>query len=115
VAAAGIIGVPMSWPIRWILLGALGGHWLRQAPAFSPVLIRYPNGLWAAPELGRSALRLRSDTRYASWWIRLILHDGQGALTVLLLRDQFDTQDWRALQAVFRRLPAVPRSSGPMP
>ena len=106
VAAAGIIALPISWPIRCFLLVALGGHGLRQAPAISPVLVSYPNGTWAAPELGRSALRLGSGTRYAGWWIRLLLHDGQGTLKILLLRDQFRTPVWRALQAGLRRLPA---------
>ncbi len=112
VAAAGIIGLPIEWPIRCLLLAALGGHWLRQAPKSSPVLVRYPNGTWAAHELGRSALRLGAGSSYASWWIRLLLHDEQGALTVLLLREQFRAQDWRALRAVFGRLPGGPPTDG---
>ncbi|MEE8237806.1 MAG: hypothetical protein V3S67_05775 [Gammaproteobacteria bacterium] len=106
-AAAGIIGLPISWPIRCLLLAALGGHWLRQAPKSSPILVRYPNGTWAVPELGRSALRLGARSSYATWWLRLRLHDGQGTLKFLLLRDQFQAQDWRALRAVFGRLPRV--------
>jgi hypothetical protein len=105
VAAAGIIGLPISWPIRCLLLAALGGHWLTQAPESSPILVRYPNGTWAAPELGRGALRLGAGSTYATWWIRLLLHDGQGTLTILLLREQFRTRDWRALRAAFGRLP----------
>ncbi len=104
VAGAGIIGLPISWPVRCLLLASLGVHWLWQAPQCSPVLVRYPNGTWAAPELGRSALRLGSGSSYASWWIRLRLHDGQGTLKILLLRDQFRMQEWRALRAAFGRL-----------
>ncbi len=110
-AAAGIVAVPVSWPVRCLLLAALGGHWLRLAPVLSPVLVGSPNRTWAAPELGRNALRLVSGTRYASWWIRLILHDEQGTLKVLLLRDQFRAQDWRALQAAFYYI----RASGDKP
>ena len=108
VAAAGIIGLPIWWPIRCLLLAALGGHWLRQAPKSSLILVRYPNGTWAAPELGRGALRLGAGSSYASWWIRLLLHDGQGTLTVLLLREQLRTRDWRALRAVLGRATGGP-------
>jgi hypothetical protein len=108
VAGAGIVGLPISWPIRCLLLVALGVHWLWRAPEFSPILVRYPDGTWAAPELGRRALRLGPGSSYAGWWIRLRLHDGRGTMKVLLLRDQFRTQDWRALRAAFGRLAGPP-------
>ncbi len=98
-------------PIRCLLLVALGGHWLRQAPKSTPILVRYPDGTWAVPELGRRALQLGAGSTYASWWIRLLLHDGRGTMKVLLLRDQFRTQDWRALRAAIVRL-AGPTTDG---
>ena len=103
VGAAGIIGLPVSWLIRCPLLAALVVHGWWRLPEPSPVLIGYPNGTWAAPELGRAALRLTSGSMVATWWLRLVLRDGRGRLPVLLLRDQLCAEDWRALQAFLRR------------
>ena len=103
VSAAGILGLPVSWLIRCLLLAALVDHWWRQLPEPPTVLISYPNGTWAAPGLGRSALRLTSGSMVATWWLRLVLRDDRGRLPVLLLRDQFCAEDWRALQAFLRR------------
>jgi len=105
VGAAGIIGLPVSWLIRCPLLAALVVHSWRLFPEHPPVLIRHPSGAWAAPGLGRSALRLTSGSMVATWWIRLELCDGRGRLPILLLRDQLCAEDWRALQAFLRRPP----------
>jgi len=107
VGVAGIISLPISWLNRCVLLVLVAGHGLKLAPELSPVLVRYPNGLWSAPEIGRGALRLGVGSGYAGWWLRLILHDADGTLKVLLLRDQFQAPEWRALQAAFRRLPGA--------
>ncbi|MFP6828554.1 MAG: hypothetical protein VCC36_05875 [Gammaproteobacteria bacterium] len=88
VGAAGIIGLPVSWLIRCPLLAALVVHWWRQLPETPPVLNCLPNGTWAAPGLGRTAVRLTSESMVATWWVRLVLRDGRGRLPVLLLRDQ---------------------------
>ncbi len=108
VGAAGIIELPLPWVLRCWLLAAVAGHGYRRFPRVSPAYLRYRNGIWAVPAVHGGRLRLAPGSRYSSWWIRLILEGRRGSIPVLVLYDQLEKHEWRALQAAIRRRP--PRS-----
>jgi len=88
-----------------LLLAALACHACARYPRF-PADIRLLRGCSISALGSRGGtLSMGPGTRYSTWWIHLVLVGEGGPTRVLLLKDQLETHDWRALQAAVRRRP----------
>ena len=84
-----------------LLLAVCVHAWIR-LPGSSILLLRFGDGSWAIPEQGRFKLQLAPNSSYSTVWVRLVFEADGARNTVLLLRDQMETEDWRRLQVAVR-------------
>jgi hypothetical protein len=100
--AAAVVAWPL--PVRIVLLALVAAHGILRYPARIPEeLVRRRDGSWVLPRPGVTGLRLGPGSCCTHAWIRLVLVGPVRRRVVVLLRDQFTSPVWRALQAVLRR------------
>ncbi len=99
--------------------GALTGaalfvHAILRRPRPPPPLVRLADGRWSVPDAGVSGAVLGAGTRFTRGWVRLELAArGRAPATLLLMHDQLDPEEWRALQAALRRGQSAGFDEGP--
>jgi hypothetical protein len=77
--------------------------WRRSDPP--EVLVGSRNGAWALPGRGLYDCRPGSQTRVGRFWVWLVLEPAEGGrIALLLLNDQLEEHDWRALVLALREL-----------
>jgi hypothetical protein len=102
VAAAAVFALAIAWPAKALLLAAAVLHARIRRPQWPALLVRDRDGVWALPDRGLTGLIVAPGSRFCQWWVYLVLSDGRSFRRVLLLRDQFDSETWRRLQAALR-------------
>ncbi len=102
-AAALLLAAPPA-PVMLLLGGVVALHAaLRQPCEAPPVLYRRRDGTWSVPRHGGGRLRMGAGSVLGGVWLRLVLVDQRRRLVVVLLRDQFEAEVWRVLQARLRQ------------
>jgi hypothetical protein len=84
-----------------LALATVAAHALWRYPRTPRLLILHRDGTWAVPERGWHGLDLGPGTTWTTWYVELVFMAPAGA-RVLVLKDQLDTEDWRALQLAVR-------------
>jgi hypothetical protein len=106
-AGAAVLALTVPWPLKALLLAGVAAHACARRPARPERMIRDSSGGWALPERGLAGLFAAPGSRFGRWWVYLVFSDGSERLRILLLRDQFDSEAWRRLQAALRRRPGI--------
>lgn len=79
-------------------------HAALRRPAAPMPVCRHADGAWSLPALGLERLALRPGTAVGPFWARLALGAaGARTVSIVLLADQLEPEDWRRLRAVLRR------------
>ncbi|HEX9876490.1 MAG TPA: protein YgfX [Gammaproteobacteria bacterium] len=107
VAVAAVLALAVPWLLKPLLLAGIAAHACARRPGRPERLVRDSSGGWALPERGLADLFAAPGSRFGRWWAYLVLSDGSEKLRILLLRDQFDSETWRRLQAALRRRPGI--------
>jgi hypothetical protein len=96
-----IVAVATTYPISFLgkILVSVGvlGHACLRTPSSCGRLLRTPDGRWAVPERGVFGFELHTRTRYAGWWVHLVLSAPGRRFELVLLYDQVDAAQWSAL------------------
>jgi hypothetical protein len=96
-----------------LALATISVHAIGRHPRTPRLLVLQTDGTWAVPERGWHALRLAPGTTWTTWYVELVFDAPAGA-RVVLLKDQLDAEDWRALQLAVREHDAgVPSADSP--
>jgi hypothetical protein len=106
-AGTAVLALAVPWPPKVLLLAGIAAHACARRPAPPERMIRDSSGDWALPERGLADLFAAPGSRFGRWWVYLVLSNGSEKLRILLLRDQFDAETWRRLQAALRRRSGV--------
>lgn len=84
-----------------LALAAIAAHGIGRYPRTPRLLMLHRDGTWAVPERGWHGLRLAPGTTWTTWYVELVF-PGPAEMRILVLKDQLDAEDWRALQLVVR-------------
>ena len=95
----------LGWPLKLAAAAGLVAHMALRRPPEPIPIFRHADGTWSLPSLGLDRLALRSGTAVGPFWARLALGGAHSskAVTVVLVKDQLEREDWRRLQAELRR------------
>ncbi len=102
-AVALLLAAPPA-ALMLLLGGVLALHSAWRLPGDAPpVLLRRRDGTWTVPHRGHGRLHVAAGSVLGGSWVRLVLVDQRRRLVVILLRDQFEAEVWRVLQARLRQ------------
>jgi hypothetical protein len=101
VLAAAVLLLDVPLVLTAVALAALATHALGRRPQTPKLLVMHADGTWDVPERGWHRLALAPGTTWTTWYVELVFAGPRGA-RVLVLKDQLDTEDWRALQLAVR-------------
>jgi hypothetical protein len=102
-AAAGVATSGLPSAAAGAILASLALHAWWRRPASPRPLELSRDGLWAVPGTALERLTLAEGTGVGPFWVHLKLAGPGARISCLLLRDQLETEAWRALQAELRR------------
>jgi energy-converting hydrogenase Eha subunit G len=84
-----------------LALAAIAAHGIARYPRTPRLLVLHRDGTWAVPERGWHGLSLASGTTWTTWYVELVFR-GPARARILVLKDQLDAENWRALQLAVR-------------
>jgi hypothetical protein len=84
-----------------LVLAAIAAHGIGRYPRTPRLLVLHRDGTWAVPERGWHGLSLAPGTTWTTWYVELVFL-GSANERILVLEDQLDAEDWRALQLIVR-------------
>jgi Membrane-bound toxin component of toxin-antitoxin system len=95
---AAIVAAELTMPLTVLFLGGVSVHaWVRR-PRPAPGLVLHTDGTLSLAPDPAVRLRMMAGSALTTWWIALVLRSDAGVRhTVVLLRDQLETNDWRLL------------------